>query len=161
MTVISDRPIGGDGAPLAAVVLGWAGVVPFVVGAVGPMVIPDVGLAAFTAFATSVYGALILSFLGGIRWGMAMGPLYGSERTQGFVLSILPPLVAWISLLLPNFEGQALLIVAFLLQAWLDVRAVAEGRAPVWFAPLRIRLTAAAVVALVVTIVAQTTVVSV
>lgn len=160
MTILSDQPIGNDSAPLAAVVLGWAGVVPFVVGAIGPMAITDVGVAAFIAFATSVYGALVLSFLGGIRWGMAMGPLYGSERTQGFVISILPPVAAWVSLILSGFEGQALLIVAFLLQAWLDVRAVGEGRAPVWFAPLRIRLTAAAVVALIVTAIAEMVVLS-
>lgn len=160
MTVMSDTPIGGDRAPLAAVVIGWAGVIPFVAGAIGPMVIPDLGIAAFIAFATSVYGALVLSFIGGIRWGMAMGPLYGSERTQGFILSVLPPLVAWVSLVLSGFQGQVLLIVAFLLQAWLDVRAVGEGRAPVWFAPLRIRLTAAAVVALFVTMIAQMMVLS-
>jgi hypothetical protein len=153
MTVISDQPIGSDRAPTAALVIGWVGIIPFVVSAVGPFVIADPGIAAFTAFATSVYGALMLSFLGGIRWGMAMGPLYGSERTQGFVISILPPLAAWVSLVLSGFEGQAILIAAFLLQAWLDVRAVGEGRAPLWFAPLRIRLTAAAVVALAVTVV--------
>jgi hypothetical protein len=123
-------------------------------------VIPDPGIAAFTAFATSVYGALVLSFLGGIRWGMAMGPLYGSERTEGFVISVLPPLAAWVSLVMSSFEGQALLIAAFLLQAWLDVRAVGEGRAPIWFAPLRIRLTAAAVVALVITEIAGMVVLS-
>ncbi len=89
-----------------------------------------------------------------------MGPLYGSERTQGFILSVLPPLVAWISLVLSGFEGQVVLIAAFLLQAWLDVRAVGEGRAPVWFAPLRIRLTAAAVVALFLTMIAQMMVLS-
>jgi len=40
------------------------------------------------------------------------------------------------------------------------VRAVGEGRAPVWFAPLRIRLTAAAVVALFLTMIAQMMVLS-
>jgi hypothetical protein len=160
MTVMSDQPIGSDKAPLAAVVIGWAGVVPFVIGAVGPLVITDIGLAAFLSLATGIYSALVLSFLGGIRWGMAMGPLYGSERTQGFVLSVLPPAAAWIALVLPSFEGLAVLIAAFLLQAWLDVRAVGEGRAPVWFAPLRIRLTAAAVVALLVTVFADMAILS-
>lgn len=156
MTVISDEPIGtSDKAPGAALAIGWAGVVPFVVGAVGPLAIPDFGLAAFVSLATSVYGALVLSFLGGIRWGMAMSPLYGSQRNQGFLISAIAPAAAWIALVLPRFEGLGLLIAAFLLQAWLDVRAVGEGRAPVWFAPLRIRLTAAAVVALIVTVVAE------
>mgnify|MGYP000067787154 CR=1 FL=1 len=161
MTVISDRPIDGDKAPLAAVITGWVGVIPFVAGAIGPMVISDFGLAAFIAFATSVYGALVLSFLGGIRWGMAMGPLYGSERTTGFLLSLVPPAAAWLALVLSGLEGQALLIAAFILQAWLDVRAVGEGRAPLWFAPLRIRLTAAAVVALLVTAIVEMAVISV
>jgi len=160
MTVMSDHPIGGDRAPLAATIIGWAGVIPFVVGAVGPIAIPDIGFAAFVALATSVYGALVLSFLGGIRWGMAMGPLYGSERNQGFLLSALPPAAAWVALMLPHYQQIAVLIAAFLLQAWLDVRAVGEGRAPVWFAPLRIRLTAAAVVALLVTLVVEVVVLS-
>lgn len=161
MTVQSDRPIDSASAPLAATVLGWAGVIPFAAGAIGPLVISDLGLAALIAFATNVYGALILSFLGGIRWGMAMGPLYGSERTQGFALSIVPAAAAWIALLVSGLEGQAILIAAFVLQAWLDVRAVAEGRAPLWFGPLRIRLTAAAVVALLITAVVEMAVVSV
>lgn len=161
MTVISDRPIDSDKAPLAATVIGWAGVIPFVAGAIGPMVISDLGLAAFIAFATSVYGALVLSFLGGIRWGMAMGPMFGSERTQGFVLSAVPPAAAWIALVVSGFEAQAILIAAFILQAWLDVRAVGDGRAPLWFAPLRIRLTAAAVVALLVTAIVEMAVISV
>lgn len=160
MTIISDQPIGTDRAPLAATVIGWAGVVPFLVGAIGPMLIPDLGLAAFAAFATSVYGALVLSFLGGIRWGMAMAPLYGSERTQGFVMSALPPVAAWISLVVSGFEGQAILIAAFSLQAWLDVRAVGKGLAPLWFAPLRIRLTTVAIVALVFTMLVDMAVIS-
>ncbi|MEJ8570972.1 DUF3429 domain-containing protein [Microbaculum marinum] len=161
MTVMSDRPVDSERAPLAATVIGWAGVIPFVVGAVGPMVIGDLGTAAFIAFATSVYGALVLSFLGGIRWGMAMSPLYGSARTHGFVLSIVPPIAAWAALILSGFEGQAVLIAAFVLQAWLDVKAVGEGRAPLWFAPLRVRLTAAAIVALLVTAVVEMAVISV
>lgn len=160
MTVMSDEPIGGDKPPLAALAIGWAGTIPFVAGAVGPMVIPDIGIAAFLALATSVYSALVLSFLGGIRWGMAMGPLYGSERSQGFILSVVPPAAGWMALMLPQFEGLAVLIAAYLLQAWLDIRAVGQGRAPVWFAPLRIRLTAAAVVALVVTAIVETIVLS-
>lgn len=161
MTVLSDRPIDNERAPLAATVIGWAGVIPFIAGAIGPMVISDLGMAAFIAFATSVYGALVLSFLGGIRWGMAMGPLYGSERTPGFVISAIPPAAAWAALILGGFEGQAVLIAAFVLQAWLDVKAVGEGRAPLWFAPLRVRLTAAAVVALLVTAIVEMAVVSV
>ena len=160
MTVTSDRPIDSARAPIAAVVVGWAGVIPFVAGAIGPLVISDFGLAAFIAFATSVYGALVLSFLGGVRWGMAMGPLYGSDRTPGFVLSVIAPAAAWAALILSGFEGQAVLIAAFILQAWLDVKAVGEGRAPLWYAPLRIRLTAAAVVALVVTAVVEMAVIS-
>lgn len=155
MTVMSDRPIDSDRTPIAALVLGWAGVIPFVAGAIGPFVIADVGLAALTALATSVYGALVLSFLGGIRWGMAMGPLYGPDRNRAFIVSVMAPAAAWIALVLPRFEGLALLIAALLLQAWIDVRAVGQGRAPVWYAPLRIRLTAAAVVALIVTAVAE------
>lgn len=160
MTVMSDRPIGDDSKPpLAALVIGWAGIVPFVAAAVGPMVIADYGIAAFVSLAGGIYAALVLSFLGGIRWGMAMGPLWGSDRTVGFAISVLSPAAGWIALLLPRVESLGLMIIAFLLQGWLDLRAVGEGRAPLWFAPLRIRLTAAAVVALVVTIVADVAVI--
>ena len=160
MTIISDRPIGDDGRPpLVGLIIGWAGVVPFVVAALAPMVLTDYGTVAFLSLAGGVYAALMLSFLGGVRWGMAMSPLWASDRSLGFALSIVAPSAGWIALLIPRIEGLSILIIAFLLQGWLDLRAVGEGRAPLWYGPLRIRLTAAAVVALVVTMVTEVAVI--
>ena len=56
--------------PPAAAVLGLAGVLPFVAAAVGSLQPGPLGAFALTALIA--YGAVILSFLGGIHWGMAI-----------------------------------------------------------------------------------------
>lgn len=71
--------------------LTWAGVVPFI----GTAIVGAIGF--YQAQMLSVfliYSAVILSFLGGIHWGLAMaGKL---DRAQGtLIICMLPPLVAW------------------------------------------------------------------
>ncbi len=79
----------------AAWILGLAGLVPFVAGAwmiaTGSEVIPlpDV------PFAVLAYGAIILSFLGGIRWGAALNET-GRRSPTTLAQSVVPALVAWV-----------------------------------------------------------------
>jgi hypothetical protein len=81
------------------------------------------------------YGALIVSFLGGIHWGLAMRgrPLAPARLIWG----VLPSLLGWLAVLLDSPWGQAVLAMSLLacfvvdrsvyrdlgLQAWLPLRA--------------------------------------
>ena len=91
------------------------------------------------------YGAVILSFLGGIRWGAAIGEPRGTRQNTDFAGSVVSSLLGWLSLLLSPVLGLSLMIAAFLLQGLWDVLSVEKGRLPQWFGKLRMALTTGAV----------------
>ncbi len=139
------------GVPMAARWLGWLGVVPFVASAVLSLLAPPAA-AAFAAQALVVYGAVLLSFLGGIQWGLAIGGVGAQASHQVSVarlgISVMPALVGWCALLLPRPHGLVLLAGAFALVLMVDLRAPREGRAPPWYPHLRWPLTVTAMSAL-------------
>lgn len=135
--------------PASALALGLAGLIPFVAGAIAlwvplPLLGPEDGLRLLV-----VYGAIILSFLGGIRWGTAIGPYDGARQTREFGLSVLGSLAGLAAVFLPPTAGVTLLIAGFLVQALWDVTSAEAGRLPMWFGRLRMLLTAGAVIALI------------
>ena len=91
-----------------------------------------------------VYAAVILSFLGGIRWGVETQ--FHPASATALVVSVLPSLWAFTSLLLPD-PGAAvlLLLTGFVAIGLADWIAPARGSAP-WMRRLRARLTLAVVV---------------
>lgn len=141
--------------PVAALVLGLAGVIPFVAGAIAqwvpvPRISAQLGLTLVV-----VYGAIILSFLGGIRWGTAIGPFDGRRQGIEFGGSVLGSLVGLAAIFMAPVGGLTVLISAFLLQALWDVISVEAGRLPQWFGRLRMILTTGAVLAMLATLLAQ------
>ncbi|MEM1364181.1 MAG: DUF3429 domain-containing protein [Pseudomonadota bacterium] len=101
------------------------------------------------------YGATILAFLGGIRWGAAITQTNGSgtsgSGTGGRVvlaLSVLPSLAGWLALLMPALTALLVLIACFIAQWVWDFLSVRSGSLPAWFGTLRAVITAGAVVAL-------------
>ncbi len=86
------------------------------------------------------YAAVILSFLGGIRWGLATRD--DDETTPGILaMSVLPSLAGWLALLMPDLYSFAWLAACFAGQGAVDQFAVHAGKAPAWFGHLRMRLT--------------------
>lgn len=133
--------------PLPARVLGIAGVIPFVAGALAVAFMPEVRPDA--AAALHAYGAMILWFLGGIRWGFAVLE-DGEAGWSSFSMSVLPTLVAWLGYV---FRGPVgLLILAIALGLWyLAERAAPPSIAlPGWYMRHRGMLTATAVLSLIV-----------
>ncbi|WP_193227590.1 DUF3429 domain-containing protein [Aureimonas psammosilenae] len=120
--------------------LGLGGLVPFVVPTL-LLLYAGRDFIAFDMLVTAIggYSAVILSFLGGIRWGSSLMTSVSGRGT--LILSILPALVGWILLFLPVpwlFAGFA---AAFLLQGVWDVFAIQRGALPLYFRKLRITLT--------------------
>ena len=129
--------------PRVAYVLGLAGLIPFVAALLGVWVL-DGQWFDLSAQALSVYGAVILSFLGGIRWGMALLGK-GGDDDLAWVLSIVPSLVAWAAVLIGGPSGLILLACGFGAQWLYDMRAVQDAALPTWFGGLRTVLTLGAV----------------
>jgi hypothetical protein len=125
--------------------LGLLGLVPFVV----PTALLLYAGQRFIAFGPLVtalagYSAVILSFLGGIRWGSSLMTSASGRGT--LVVSILPALFGWLFLFAPVPYVFAAFAVAFLLQGAWDVFAIQRGALPAYFRTLRIVLTAVVVV---------------
>ena len=92
MTELSNNSI-------RATVLGGSGLVPFVTLALASgMAVGSLSHSATFAFV--VYAGVILSFLGGIQWGLAIGgrnagTLADEEFCMLLTMSVVPSLIAW------------------------------------------------------------------
>ena len=120
--------------------LAYAGLLPFVFGAllawlVHPEVLP------FVLSSLAGYAALIVSFLGGVHWGL--GLLRHTAGSARFVWAVIPMLLAWLGLLMPSDAGLLLQGVLLIVCYLVDRRTYAELGLQAWL-PVRLRLTAVA-----------------
>ncbi len=138
----------------AAWVLGVAGLMPFVAGAaalVWPAAWPwppGAGQGAGqvgAALALAAYAAVIVSFLGGIHWGLAFQDPAGPRAAQ-LGWGVVPSLIAWPALLLPAAWSLAVLAAALVLCFMVDRRSYPPRGLAAWL-PLRALLTAVAALA--------------
>ncbi len=102
--------------------------------------------AARTALLT--YGAVIASFLGGIRWGLAVAQPNPARAAHDFVISVIPSLLAWSTLAFPPAWDLRALGALILILGFVDQDLVGSGNAPPWFGRLRLGLSLGAGVAL-------------
>jgi len=134
-------------APAPPLALGLAGVIPFVA---APAYMINTGAFCPTLATYHLgYGAVILSFLGGVRWGMAVdgSKFPPSSAWYHYTWSVTPSLMAWAALCLPSISAGYLTLIGGLgSAAYLDL---IENAYPTWFKGLRILLTTVAVVSLV------------
>lgn len=138
------RPVAEwNGTRGAAWVLGLGGLVPFVALAILTLVAPQGPVPPdLLTLMISGYAAVILSFLGGIRWGAVLPQSRDGAAT--LALSVVPSLLAWAFLLVPVPARFACFAAAFLVQGVIDVAAARRGALPAWFGALRTVLTVGA-----------------
>lgn len=130
----------------AAWALGLGGLIPFVAGAAAllwPGAVP-VAVPGGAAAALAAYAAVIVSFLGGIHWGLAFVQPGGSATTR-LVWGVVPSLIAWPALLLPPAWSLAVLAAALVLCFMVDRRAYPALGLAAWL-PLRGLLTTVAAI---------------
>lgn len=143
------------GIPRAPLILGLAGLLPFIAAAF-VSTFPGTASDAQTArlltavdglAALSLYGTIILSFMSGVLWGFAT-KVEGSKATIGYVLSVLPAL--WAFFLRGSSVTDTLfyLSIGFLGLLIVDYYFFRKGLTPPWWMRLRIMLTAIVVVCL-------------
>jgi len=131
--------------PFPARAIGLACLIPFTLGALAVCLAPEIRAEA--AAALIVYGAIVLSFLGGIRWGFAV--LEGGQaRWTAYGLSAIPSLMAWIGALCGGPDGLGILALA--LTVWFFVERAAPPALPLpaWYGRLRGVLTTIATLSL-------------
>ena len=131
--------------PGAAMLWGWAGVIPFAFLA-GASVLAEPGWAALALGKLAIYGAIILTFMGGVHWGLAIA---GSRPgLQLFTTGIIPSLIAVCSILVPVKPAIAILIAGFLLLLANDLWLVRQSFFPHWYGRLRTQLTSSVIILL-------------
>ena len=127
--------------PLVPLLLGLGGLIPF--WALAFSRVTGIGFGfppAMVSLALAVYGATILAFLGGIRWGLAMRSPDQGGGGFDYGLAVLPQLIGWAGLAVPDPWRFFLLGVVLLALGPLDRNLVTRGLAPAWFGRLRLIL---------------------
>ncbi|KAK1975989.1 hypothetical protein LZ30DRAFT_326716 [Colletotrichum cereale] len=90
------------------------------------------------------YGAIIISFLGAVHWGMEYAEKTPHPRRTPFRygMGVVAPMIAWPSLLMPIEYALTSQFAAFTFLYLADVRAKNKGWTPQWYGVYRFVLTA-------------------
>lgn len=144
--------------PTMAMVLGAAGAFPFLaLSFAAPFV--DESLREQTTSVLTAYGAVILSFLGGIHWGLAINAAHAAAEERRLFrrlsCSVVPALIGWIAFLIPPAASLSVLAVAFVAVLCVDLIAARNEEVPEWYPMLRVPLTVAVVLSLVIGVLAD------
>ncbi len=103
------------------------------------------------------YGAVLISFLGAIHWGLEYAEKSPSRERTAFRygIGLLAPTIAWPTMLLPiewALTGQFLTFAGLYLA---DARATSRGWAPAWYGTYRFVLTAIVGATIFITLIAR------
>lgn len=143
--------------PRSALLLGLAGLLPFLWGA-ATLYSPD--LASFAVdtigprfvgpYVQLAYGTVILSFMSGVLWGFATRA-EGAVAATGYALSVLPALWAFFFVGGGPVSAAIYLIAGFIGLLGLDYMFWRQELAPPWWMKLRVLLTLIVLLCLAVT----------
>lgn len=125
--------------------LGYAGLLPFIAGAALAHVADPLGADVLRALAG--YGAVIVSFLGGVHWGF--GFQHRGAAWMLFGWGVVPSLLAWVALLLAPGPGLWMLAATLVLAYLVDRQVYPRFGAASWLG-LRLHLTSVAALSCVV-----------
>ena len=145
--------------PPIAILLGLAGLIPFVACALAAVSRPDDEAARWLG-ALVAYGAVILAFLGGVHWGLVLrlpveaAPLPRSRgESAQLALGVAPSLIGWLALLLVLLVlpqvALGVLIAGFIGTAIAEDQLRRKNLVPLSYMALRLGLTMAVSVVLI------------
>ena len=145
--------------PRAPLLLGLAGLLPFVWGAA---TLYSDGLATIGTqmlgprfvgpYVQLFYGSVILSFMSGVLWGFATRAT-GAQAATGYALSTLPALWAFFMTGGGPTSAAMNLIFGFASLLLLDFAFARWGLTPTWWMALRVLLTAIVILCLGLTVI--------
>lgn len=138
--------------PALAIILGVAGLLPFLLLGVGS-VSTNVISSRIAAYLLVGYGAVILSFIGAVHWGFTLATEHDPAERPRLILGVVPALVGWAALAvtLATLEpvlGLVLLIAGFIVTTAVEWRAHGRGWVPGGYIGMRLGLTAVVVLIL-------------
>ncbi|KAL2069824.1 hypothetical protein VTL71DRAFT_14503 [Oculimacula yallundae] len=87
------------------------------------------------------YGAVIISFLGAIHWGMEYSGFGGYHSYRRYMIGVVAPAVAWPTIFMPVEYALITQFLAFNFLYFADARATTRGWFPAWYSIYRFVLT--------------------
>ena len=148
MTLIASEPVRDDHEiPPLPLAIGLVGLAPFI-GLALVVALSDATVAGVdAAFALTVYGAVILSFMGGAHWGLALRHPAPDIRSALYLGAVVSPVWAWVGVVVGGAAGLGLLAAGLAAQGVVDAARSGRFAAPRWYPRLRALLAALATVA--------------
>ena len=133
--------------------LGYAGLMPFFLMTVGVWPAEATWIGDFVK-GQLAYAMVILSFLGGVHWGVALlsNTLPEEISRRALVWGVTPSLIAWCATLFSGF-GFAVMMAGFIAALQVDKQLYAAYGMPGWLIPMRKRLTTVVVLLLLLTVI--------
>ncbi|KAI0966088.1 hypothetical protein F4678DRAFT_450768 [Xylaria arbuscula] len=103
------------------------------------------------------YGAVIISFLGAVHWGMEYAEKVPDQARTRFRygLGVAAPIFAWPTLFMPVEFALTSQFAAFVALYFADARATVRGWAPAWYSNYRFALTAVVGVAIAISLIGR------
>ena len=132
--------------PAPALILGLAGLIPFLYGAASVLVPGLSGLGAAWSVnhagraLLQIYGIVILCFMAGVIWGFS-AKAEGRQATLFYGLSVIPAIFVFLTAFAEPRPSLVMLIAGFIALLAVDASAARQGLAPVWWMRLRLMLT--------------------
>ena len=121
--------------------LGYAGLIPLVLLA-ALMWLVATELLPFVAIALGGYAAVIVSFLGGVHWGIGFMKSQAASHVH-FIWGVVPSLLAWLALMMPAYAALPLLGLVVVVCYVVDRKTYPAAGLACWL-PMRLRLTVVA-----------------
>ncbi len=141
--VVASEPLPAAPArmPVSAALLGYAGLLPPIVAIATWLSDPFLGAIALAL--ALLHAALILSFLGGIWWGVASSRVTGATLGLLLAMAVVPSLFALAAgavFFASVVSGAAIVSVGLLASLLVDLALVRAGHVPPWWMRLRVPL---------------------
>jgi hypothetical protein len=138
--------------PVLAIILTIAGILPFILFGLEATAANTV-TSQVSAYALIGYGAVILSFLGGVHWGFTLAIEHDPAERPRLLLGVLPGLIGWGALAATLYAqapalGLLLLVGAFVLTVVAEWHGHRRGWVPGGYIGMRIAATAVVVLVL-------------
>jgi hypothetical protein len=138
--------------PILAVILSVTGIIPFILCGLGAVAANAV-TSLLAAYVLIGYGAVILSFVGAVHWGLTLATEHDPAERPRLLLGVLPALVGWGALSAALYSqqpvlGLLLLIAGFILTVVAEWHGHSRGWVPGGYIGMRLAITAIVVLTL-------------
>ncbi|MGY3448560.1 DUF3429 domain-containing protein [Bradyrhizobium sp. USDA 4353] len=140
------------GIPTPMRILGLGGLIPFV-GLAAVVIAGQEPSRLMAVHAQIAYGAVILSFLGAVHWGLAV-QMPAMADWWRMAWGVTPALLGWVALLLPATSSLILLTAALLVALIVDELCFGGDDRRSWFLKLRRLLSVGAMASMFATFIA-------